>query len=344
MSKQFNYYKADAVYGNLFFQLPKVLMYGERYKHLSSDAKLAYMVLKDRLDYSLRNNWIDEAGNVYFIYPNSELQQMFDCHNQKVIKIKRELEAVNILQQRRMGFNAKTGRNEPNRLYLGNLEVLATDVYLRMPKEAASTDKGGFENVNFTPPFAGKPSPVARENVNLRPTHGADLATKVSGSVNFTPDLDKDIPDTNRDDKETSNLDFASHQYSLAHRNLQNQDLMQHASQFLTDERIENIFLNSATLELLGKWCTTPKQMHTFIGIILNAKRQVEKDYQPYGVCFILDEPELQGLMANTIRRYFNVIRTEKIQVNNYNDYLFGTMKNMFSAYWNTQHQGQAIG
>lgn len=91
MSKQFNYYKANAVYGNLFFQLPKVLMYGERYKHLSSDAKLAYMVLKDRLDYSLRNNWIDEAGNVYFIYPNSELQQMFDCHNQKVIKIKREL-------------------------------------------------------------------------------------------------------------------------------------------------------------------------------------------------------------------------------------------------------------
>ena len=31
-----------------FFQFPKVLMYGEKYKHLSSDTKLAYMVLKDR--------------------------------------------------------------------------------------------------------------------------------------------------------------------------------------------------------------------------------------------------------------------------------------------------------
>ena len=26
-------------------------MYGEQYKHLSNDAKLAYMVLKDRLEY-----------------------------------------------------------------------------------------------------------------------------------------------------------------------------------------------------------------------------------------------------------------------------------------------------
>ncbi|TAR21574.1 hypothetical protein BV230_14550, partial [Lactiplantibacillus plantarum] len=51
-STNFNYYEADNVYGALFFQFPKVLMYGEQYKHLSSDAKLAYMVLKDRLEYS----------------------------------------------------------------------------------------------------------------------------------------------------------------------------------------------------------------------------------------------------------------------------------------------------
>ncbi|ESS01354.1 hypothetical protein NB22_05135, partial [Limosilactobacillus fermentum NB-22] len=56
-STNFNYYEANNVYGALFFQFPKVLMYGEQYKHLSSDAKLAYMVLKDRLEYSLRNNW-----------------------------------------------------------------------------------------------------------------------------------------------------------------------------------------------------------------------------------------------------------------------------------------------
>lgn len=39
----FKFYQADNVYGALFFQFPKVLMYGEQYRYLSSEAKLAYI-------------------------------------------------------------------------------------------------------------------------------------------------------------------------------------------------------------------------------------------------------------------------------------------------------------
>lgn len=106
-------------------------MYGEQYKHLSSDAKLAYMVLKDRLEYSLRNNWVDEEGHVYFIFTNQELMDLFNCSKGKVIKIKAELESIGLLAQKQMGFNPKTKKNEPNRLYLSKLDVKATDVYLR---------------------------------------------------------------------------------------------------------------------------------------------------------------------------------------------------------------------
>ena len=130
-STNFNYYEADNVYGALFFQFPKVLMYGEQYKHLSSDAKLAYMVLKDRLEYSLRNNWVDEQGHVYFIFTVKELQDLFNCATEKAVKIKKELQTANLLKQIQMGFNPKTKKNEPNRLYLSKLDVKATDVYLR---------------------------------------------------------------------------------------------------------------------------------------------------------------------------------------------------------------------
>ncbi|MED7627121.1 replication initiator protein A, partial [Lacticaseibacillus paracasei] len=130
-STNFNYYEADNVYGALFFQFPKVLMYGEQYKHLSSDAKLAYMVLKDRLEYSLRNNWVDEKGHVYFIFTVKELQDLFNCATEKAVKIKKELQTANLLKQIQMGFNPKTKKNEPNRLYLSKLDVKATDVYLR---------------------------------------------------------------------------------------------------------------------------------------------------------------------------------------------------------------------
>ena len=130
-STNFNYYEADNVYGALFFQFPKVLMYGEQYKHLSSDAKLAYMVLKDRLEYSLRNHWVDEEDHVYFIFTNQELINLFNCPEHKVIKIKAELKSAGLLLQKQMGFNPKTKKNEPNRLYLSKLDIKATDVYLR---------------------------------------------------------------------------------------------------------------------------------------------------------------------------------------------------------------------
>ncbi|CDN29090.1 hypothetical protein LP80_2409 [Lactiplantibacillus plantarum] len=106
-STNFNYYEADNVYGALFFQFPKVLMYGEQYKHLSSDAKLAYMVLKDRLEYSLRNHWVDEDNHVYFIFTVQELQDLFNCATEKAVavKIKKELQTANLLKQIQMGFN-----------------------------------------------------------------------------------------------------------------------------------------------------------------------------------------------------------------------------------------------
>jgi Replication initiator protein A (RepA) N-terminus. len=106
-SNKFNYYEADNVYGALFFQFPKVLMYGDQYKKLSSDAKLAYMVLKDRLEYSLRNNWIDEDNHVYFIFTVKELQDLFNCATEKAVKIKKELQTANLLKQTQMGFNPK---------------------------------------------------------------------------------------------------------------------------------------------------------------------------------------------------------------------------------------------
>ena len=64
----FNFIESKKAYETRFFQFPQVLLYGEKYKKLSDSAKLGYMILRDRLDYSLRNNWIDEKNRVYFIF------------------------------------------------------------------------------------------------------------------------------------------------------------------------------------------------------------------------------------------------------------------------------------
>ena len=304
-STDFNYYEADNVYGALFFQFPKVLMYGEQYKHLSSDAKLAYMVLKDRLEYSLRNNWVDEEGHVYFTFTNQELENLFNCHNQKVVKIKKELETAHLLMQKQLGFNPKTKKNEPNRLYLSKLDVKATDVYLR-----------------------GEDSPKVSQT----------LAT--SGNVKITHNLYKDYKniDTNRYDIDTQKLDFSTANFSPAEIETQNRDLVKHADKFLTDE--DNglpVFLEPEAVQLLSFWCRTPQQMRRFIGIILNAKYAVEKEHKDLGVWILLDDPDLKKMMTKTLRRYFNALRSDEKHIKNVENYLYGTMQNLFGVWWNQQ-------
>ena len=322
-SKNFNYYEADNVYGALFFQFPKVLMYGEQYKHLSSDAKLAYMVLKDRLEYSLRNHWVDEDNHVYFIFTVQELQDLFNCATEKAVKIKKELQTANLLKQIQMGFNPKTKKNEPNRLYLSKLDVKATDVYLRgeygqeTPKSLATS---GISKIESPHDFVGS------------------LAT--SGISKIESNLYKDSKniDTNRYNIDTQKLDFSTAHFSPAEIQKQNQDLVNHANDFLTDEDSGlPVFLEPEAVQLLSFWCRTPQQMRRFIGIILNAKYRVEKDHQDVGVLIPLDDEELKPLMTKALRRYFNALRSNEKHIKNVENYLYGTMQNLFGVWWNKQ-------
>lgn len=301
----FKFYQADNVYGALFFQFPKVLMYGEQYRYLSSEAKLAYMVLKDRLEYSLRNHWVDEEGHVYFIFTNQELMDLFNCSKGKLATVKKELEKAGLLYQKAMHFNPKTGKNEPNRLYLAELDMQSTDVYLRGE-------------------YAQKEPQTLATSESLKNRH----------------DLYKDFKniDTNRYNIDTQKLDFSTDQFSPAELEKQNKDLVNHANDFLTDEDSGlPVFLEPEAVQLLSFWCRTPQQMRRFIGIILNAKYRVEKDHKDIGVLIPLDDEELKPLMTKALRRYFNALRSNEKHIKNVENYLYGTMQNLFGVWWNKQ-------
>ena len=329
-STNFNYYEADNVYGALFFQFPKVLMYGEQYKHLSSDAKLAYMVLKDRLEYSLRNHWVDEKDHVYFIFTNQELINLFNCSEHKVIKIKAELKSAGLLLQKQLGFNPKTKKNEPNRLYLSKLDVKATDVYLR----------GGYGQKE---PETLATSGTAKNAVPQETVEKSPQTLATSGTVKSTAYLYKDILDTSLDNiKDTQELDFSSSNFSEAQLKVQNQDLVKNSKSFLK-EGTHELFLSEEAINLLQMWCNSPQQLRKMVGIILNAKNAVCKENEELGVFFVLEEEALQEKILNTLRRYFNAIRTKENKITNYENYLFGSMKNMFAEYWNNQALKQRL-
>lgn len=334
----FKYYEADSVYGNLFFQFPKVLMYGSQYSKLSSDTKLAYMVLKDRLEYSLKNHLVDEENHVYFIFTNEELKSLFNCSNTKVAKIKKELEAAHLLHQKRMGFQPSAGRQLPNRLYLADLAVNPQDRYLRSQETsetAQALDKSRLPKIRSqyetAQSLGNKRLPKIRSQYEFATNESQTLDKSRLPKIGHN--LYKDLDITPRDNKETENLDFSTNQYSPELLRKQNQDLVQNAKDYLPETANGGLFLNKEGVELLGLWCRSPKQMRRFLGIILNAKKAVEREHE--GTAIVLDDPRCQEMINKTIRRFFNILRSDSKKINNVENYLFGAMKETLVAYWN---------
>ena len=334
----FKFYKADSVYGNLFFQFPKVLMYGSQYSKLSSDTKLAYMVLKDRLEYSLKNHLVDEENHVYFIFTNEELKSLFNCSNTKVAKIKKELETAHLLLQKRMGFQPSAGRQLPNRLYLADLSVNPQDRYLRSQEtsETAQTlDKSRLPKIRSqyetAQSLGNKRLPKIRSQYEFATNMSQTLDKSRLPKIGH--DLYKDLDINTRDNKETEKLDFSTNRYSPEIIKKQNQDLVKNARNYLPESTTGGLFLNKEGVELLGLWCRSPKQLHRFLGIILNAKKAVEREHE--GTAIVLDDPLCQEMINKTMRRFFNVLRSDSKKINNVENYLFGAMKETLVAYWN---------
>ena len=133
-------------------------------------------------------------------------------------------------------------------------------------------------------------------------------------------------------------MDFSTANFSPAEIEAQNRDLVKHADEFLTDE--DNglpVFLEPEAVQLLSFWCRTPQQIRRFIGIILNAKYAVEKEHKDLGVWILLDDPDLKKMMTKTLRRYFNALRSDEKHIKNVENYLYGTMQNLFGVWWNQQ-------
>ena len=327
------FYKAKEVYGETYYQLPKVLFSNIKYKKLSNDAKVAYALLKDRFNYSVQNNWVDEDDNLYFIFTNEELMEMLDSGNQKVIKIKKELQTSELLFQKRMGVN------KPNRLYLLRPVVEATDVYVQNTPQTLATSG----SVKITLP-ENEPRTLATSGsvkITLPENEPRTLAT--SGSVKITHNQYKEYLDTSLDNiKDTQELDFSSSNFSEAQLKVQNQDLVKNSKSFLK-EGTHELFLSEEAINLLQMWCNSPQQLRKMVGIILNAKNAVCKENEELGVFFVLEEEALQEKILNTLRRYFNAIRTKENKITNYENYLFGSMKNMFAEYWNNQALKQRL-
>ncbi|MCT2951070.1 DnaD domain protein [Streptococcus thermophilus] len=113
----------NEVKNNAFYQFPQWLLEEEHYKNLGDKAKLMYMLLFDRRTLSIKNKWYDDDGQIYMYFTIEQFMQKLNCSNKAVVKAKKELVEVGLLEEVRQGVN------KPNRLYInGNVESTRQEV------------------------------------------------------------------------------------------------------------------------------------------------------------------------------------------------------------------------
>ena len=68
---------------------------------LSHTAKLLYTLLLDRATLSQKNNWMDERGFVYVIFPLSSLSDALQCSTMSIKRALRSLEDADLIERKR---------------------------------------------------------------------------------------------------------------------------------------------------------------------------------------------------------------------------------------------------
>ena len=113
----FDYYYGREAEQFSFYRIPKMLIKDQRFSGLSSDAKILYGLMLDRMALSVKNEWQDDEDKTYIIYTLEQIMEDLNCAKQKAVKILSELDnknGIGLIEKVRRGLG------KPDIIYVKN--------------------------------------------------------------------------------------------------------------------------------------------------------------------------------------------------------------------------------
>ena len=117
----FKYRTKDDDMRELHFKLPKALMYEEKYKKLSANAKLLYAMLNDRTNLSIKNDWYDKFDRAFIICSIEEIEVFLSCARASASKYLKELVDFNLVKKAKAS-EMEVGKVKNNTMNVENLK------------------------------------------------------------------------------------------------------------------------------------------------------------------------------------------------------------------------------
>ena len=119
-------------------QVPKMLFQVEEFKNLSNTAKILYSLFLDRLKFAVQNGWVDHNGDLFVVYPKSEMKKNLNMTRYGVDQAVQELVQVGKLV-RIIPNNGKANHFYINDIYENEMEeesmMTLDSIMANMPME-----------------------------------------------------------------------------------------------------------------------------------------------------------------------------------------------------------------
>lgn len=173
-------------------QMPRWLFSDPRYADMSLDAKVTYTFLLNRFQLSRRNGWVNDAGEVFVIFPRKALAAELRICEQRVTAAFRKLAELQLIWEKRCG------RGDANQIYLASVTPIDDPGYACAPFSSKQYEECGFRTADSESLEAKEP-----QNMTLQNPGRCDIRT-----------ADSDVPEPQ--DPGASNTDLSQIENSFS--------------------------------------------------------------------------------------------------------------------------------
>ena len=140
---QLDYYYGIEAEQFSFYRVPRLLIKDERFKKLSSDAKLLYGLMLDRMSLSIKNEWFDDENRAYIIYTIDSIMEDLGCAKEKAVKVLAELDSVKGIG---LVEKVRRGLGKPDIIYVKNFASISEQMDEKEPANADEITEVGKSN------------------------------------------------------------------------------------------------------------------------------------------------------------------------------------------------------
>lgn len=152
----FKYFTGGETDQFTFYRIPKPLFTNSFFRDLSTEAKVLYGLMLDRISLSIKNHWVDEQNRVYIYFSVEDTMEYLNCRKNKAVQLLCELDSekgIGLIEKKRQG------QGKPTLIYVKNFFI---------PTDAGRTQAESSEKPEDRDPEVGNINFKKSENPTSR--------------------------------------------------------------------------------------------------------------------------------------------------------------------------------